>query len=162
MNILLDTHIALWAIVKPEKLSKKALELLCDNSNDLYVSIVLVWEVAIKHSIHPDKIPMSEFEYVDFCGMSGFNIFQLKVEHVLTLHTLSENVSKSKEHKDPFDRIMIAQAKSEGFSLLTDDEKVSAYNEDCIIYQEGSRKTAQNGSTGTAAQANNFATNNLQ
>ena len=114
------------------------LELLCDNSNDLYVSIVSVWEVAIKHIRHPDRIPMSEFEYVHFCDMSGFNIFPLKVEHVLTLNTLRnpDNVSKSKEHKDPFDQIMIAQAKSEGFSLLTDDEKVSAYNEDCIIYQK--------------------------
>ena len=138
MNILLDTHIALWAIVKPEKLSEKALELLYDNSNDLYVSIASVWEVAVKHIRHPDKIPMSEFEYADFCGLTGFNIFPLKVVHVLTLHTLRnlENVSKSKEHNDPFDRIMIVQAKSEGFSLLTDDEKVSAYNEDCIIYQK--------------------------
>ena len=138
MNILLDTHIALWTIVKPEKLSDKALELLCDNNNNLYVSIASVWEVAIKHIKHSDKIPMSEFEYVDFCGLSGFNIFPLKVEHVLTLHTLRnpEKFSKSKEHKDPFDRIMIAQAKLEKFSLLTDDEKVSAYNEDCIIYQK--------------------------
>lgn len=136
MNILLDTHIALWAIVKPEKLSEKALELLCDNSNDFYVSIVSVWEVAVKHIKHPDKIPMSEFEYVNFCGMSGFNIFPLKVKHVLTLRTLRNPENVSKEHKDPFDRIMIAQAKSEGFSLLTDDEKVSAYNEDCIIYQK--------------------------
>ena len=129
MNILLDTHIALLAIVKPEKLPKKALELLCDNINDLYISIVFVWKVVIKHIRHPDKIPMSEFEYVNFCGLSEFYILPLKVEHVLSLYTLPENV-----HKDPFDRIMIAQAKSEGFSLLMDDEKISAYNEDCIIY----------------------------
>ena len=135
MNILLDTHIALWAIVKPEKLSEKALEFLCDNSNDFYVSIASVWEVAVKHIRHPDMIPMSEFEYVDFCGLTGFNIFPLKVEHVLTLRTLRNPENVSKEHKDPFDRIMIAQAKSEGFSLLTDDEKVSDYDEDCIIYQ---------------------------
>ena len=138
MNILLDTHIALWAMVKPKKLSQKALELLCDNSNDFYVSIASVWEVAIKHIKHPEDIPMSEFEYVNFCELSGFNFLPLKVEHILTLNTVRnpENVSKNKEHKDPFDRIMIAQAKSEGFYLLTDDEKVSTYNEDCIIYQK--------------------------
>ena len=78
---------------------KKALELLCDHSNGLYVNIVSVWEVALKHIRHPDKIPMSEFEYVNFYGLLGFNILPLKVEHMLTLHTLPENI-----HKDLFDR----------------------------------------------------------
>ena len=136
MNILLDTHIALWAIDDPEKVSRKALELLVDKNNALYVSIVSMWEVAIKHIRHPDDIPMSEFEYANFCKLSGFKLLPLKVEHVLTLSTIKkpENVSKKKEHKDPFDHIMVAQAKFEGFSFLTDDHLLSAYREDFIIY----------------------------
>ncbi len=143
MNILLDTHVALWAIDNPKKISKKALELLLDESNILYVSIVSVWEVALKHTKHPDDIPMSEFEYVNFCRLSGFNLLPLRVEHIFALSTINkpENVSKNKEHKDPFDHIMIAQAKFEGFSLLTDDHLLPAYREDFIIYHAPSDKS---------------------
>lgn len=60
MNILLDTHIVLWAIADPNKLSHKAIELL-KNNNNLYVSVASVWEVAIKNIRHPEDIPMSDF-----------------------------------------------------------------------------------------------------
>ncbi len=133
MNILLDTHIVLWAITEPNKLSKKALELLEDNNNNFYVSIASVWEVAIKNIRHPEDIPMSDFEYVNFSTMSGFDILPLKVEHIFTLKTL-HRIKNAPEHNDPFDKIMISQAKSEGFYLLTDDKLLPFYDESFIIY----------------------------
>ena len=132
MNILLDTHIVLWAITEPTKLSKKALELLEDNSNNFYVSIASVWEVAIKSIKHPEDIPMSDFEYANFCVMSGFNILPLKVGHIFTLKTL-HRPKDAPVHNDPFDRIMLSQAKSEGFYFLTDDKLLPYYEENFII-----------------------------
>ena len=133
MNILLDTHIVLWAITEPNKLSKKALELLEDNNNNFYVSIASVWEVAIKNIRHPEDMPMSDFEYVNFSVISGFEILPLKVEHIFTLKTL-HRYKDAPEHNDPFDKIMISQAKSEGFYLLTDDKLLPFYDESFIIY----------------------------
>ncbi|MBR2207739.1 MAG: type II toxin-antitoxin system VapC family toxin [Synergistaceae bacterium] len=132
MNILLDTHIALWAITEPTKLSKKALELLQNGNNNFYVSVASVWEVAIKNIRHPEDIPMSDFEYANFCVVSGFNILPLRVEHIFTLKTLHREDDAPK-HNDPFDKIMLSQAKSEGFSFLTDDKLLPFYNEIFII-----------------------------
>ena len=131
MNILLDTHIALWVIAEPYKLSKKTLKLLDDNNN-FYVSIASVWEVAIKNIKHPEDVPMSDFEYVNFCVMSGFDILPLKVEHIFALKTL-HRLPNAPEHNDPFDRIMISQAKSESFYFLTDDKLLPFYGENFII-----------------------------
>ena len=132
MKILLDTHVALWAITEPDKLSKKALELLSDRNNNFYVSVVSVWEVAIKNIKHPENIPMSEFEYVNFCAISGFEILPLKVEHIFTLKTLHRD-EDAPAHNDPFDKIMISQAKSEGFYFLTDDKLLPFYDEIFIL-----------------------------
>ena len=109
MEFLLDTHIILWTLFKPYNLSQKAISVLSNKENEFYYSIASMWEVAIKHIRHPDDIPMSEFEYANFCKLSGFKLLPLKVEHVLTLSTIKkpENVSKKKEHKDPFDHIMV-------------------------------------------------------
>ena len=133
MNILLDTHIVLWAITEPNKLTKKTLELLEDNNNNFYVSIASVWEVAIKNIRHPEDIPMSDFEYVNFSVISGFEILALKVEHIFTLKTLHRS-KDAPEHNDPFDRIMISQAKFEDFYFLTDDKLLPFYDESFIIY----------------------------
>ncbi|MBR1418573.1 MAG: type II toxin-antitoxin system VapC family toxin [Synergistaceae bacterium] len=133
MNILLDTHIALWSIADSKKLSEECANILQDENNEFYVSIASIWEVAVKHRLHPDEISMSEFDYAQFCDLMSFNILPVKLEHIFTLRTLTRQEDAPK-HNDPFDRIMIAQAKHEKFSFLTHDKLLPLYNESCILY----------------------------
>ena len=133
MNILLDTRIALWSIAYSDKLPQKSLEILQDANNTFFVSIAPIWEVAIKHSLHPEEFSMSEVEYARFISIMGFNKLSIEVKHILALRTLgrAENAPK---HNDPFDRIMIAQAKSENMIFLTHDKLLPFYEEDCICF----------------------------
>lgn len=71
MRILLDTHIALWAIADTAKLSVEAIKLLESENNDIFYSIASVWEVAIKHKLKPESMPISEEEFVELCENTG-------------------------------------------------------------------------------------------
>ena len=65
MKVLLDTHIVLWALADSEKLPAKAREIINNNENEIFYSLVSAWEVAIKHNLHPDKIPISEEDFLE-------------------------------------------------------------------------------------------------
>ena len=134
MKILPDTHMLLWSVGQSKKLSSKARELLSDENNKIYYSIVSIWEATIKRLTHPDKIEdISPRELIQFCNDAGFEILPLRPEHVYALETISRP-DDAPPHKDPFDRILIAQAKSEGMNFLTHDELLEYYNEPCIIF----------------------------
>ena len=95
----------------------------------LYLSWVSLWEMAIKMKLGKLAIEGTITEIVDACLEQGIEIIPVKVEHIdetLALPLLSE-------HKDPFDRLLIAQAKAENFSFLTHDKLIPGYNEKCII-----------------------------
>ena len=133
MNILLDTHIALWALVDPSKLDSDVSEMIESPMNRVYYSVASVWEIAIKHSIKPDKMPISEENFVKLCNRTGFILLEIKAEHIFSIKGLkrSENCAK---HNDPFDRVLIAQAKCLGLKLLTSDSLIKQYDESCIMY----------------------------
>lgn len=121
MNLLLDTHILLWAAAEPERLSVEAITLINDENNKLYFSAASIWEVVIKNNLqHPD------FKVVPHLlrrGLVDNGYLELPIS---SLHTL--NVAHLPSlHKDPFDRILVAQAEGEGFMLLTTDELVAQY-----------------------------------
>ena len=132
MKVLLDTHIILWALIDSEKLPLKARELITDNSNEIYFSLASAWEVAIKHLNHPDRIPVSETEFLNYCKQAGYSQLIVSEKHILNLKTLHrpENAPK---HNDPFDRILVAQAKSENMIFITHDSLIPYYNESCIL-----------------------------
>ena len=132
MNLLLDTHIALWALDDAPQLSEKARELIMDPNNTIYYSTVSVWEVMLKHARRPDEIPFDERDFSECCQSAGFISLGLADKHILAVSTLSrpDNV---KEHNDPFDRLLIAQAQVENLSFLTQDELIPDYNERCVI-----------------------------
>ncbi|MBR1813591.1 MAG: type II toxin-antitoxin system VapC family toxin [Lachnospiraceae bacterium] len=132
MNLLLDTHIAIWALDDAPQLSEKARELILDPNNTIYYSTVSVWEVMLKHARRPDEIPFDEKDFSEGCRSAGFIPLGLADKHILAVSTLSrpDNV---KEHNDPFDRLLIAQAKVENLSFLTHDELIPDYNERCVI-----------------------------
>lgn len=132
MNLLLDTHIAIWALDDAPQLSEKARELILNPDNTIYYSTVSVWEVMLKHNRRPDQIPFDETDFSDGCQSAGFVPLGLSDSHILAVHTLSRP-ENARAHNDPFDRILIAQAKVENLSFLTHDELIPDYNEKCII-----------------------------
>ena len=130
MNILLDTHILLWALTHDDKLPQQAIDMIIDEKNKIYYSIASVWEVEIKNSL--GKISISGEELSRYCEEAGFELLQIKEKHIFKLKTLKRDEGASK-HNDPFDRIMLAQSKGEGYKFITHDSLIPFYNETCVI-----------------------------
>ena len=135
MKYLLDTSILLWHVGKSKRFSEAARSILSDNTNEIYYSIVSIWEHAIKYIKKPEKtVNVSPQELSKLCLLSGLEELPLRAAHIYALETLSFPEDAKKQHNDPFDRILISQAKSEGMILLTHDVLLPYYNENCIVY----------------------------
>ncbi len=132
MKILIDTHIAIWAVLNDIKLSEKAKEILLDNKNEIFYSTASVWEITIKHMLHPDKIQMNGSLLGKGCEDNGYEVLPILNKHVSSLETLKRQKNAPK-HNDPFDRIMVAQAKAEDMMFLTHDSLIPYYMESFII-----------------------------
>jgi len=132
MNLLLDTHILIWALNDDPQLSEKAKEMILEPGNAVYYSVVSIWEISIKHSTHPEDLEFSGKELSEFCQDAGFLPLELRDKHVYALETINrpENAPR---HNDPFDRMLVAQAKAENMSFLTHDSLIPYYEEKCII-----------------------------
>lgn len=131
MNILLDTHIALWAISDSAKLSTELKDMLINENNSIFYSIASVWEVAIKHALYTNNMPMPEEDFVTLSEDSGFFRLDVLPEHIYQIKTLVRP-SEATKHNDPFDRLMIAQAKAEDMCFVTHDHLLKDYNEPCV------------------------------
>ena len=132
-RVIFDTHILLWALTKDNRLPSLALDMIHDPNTAVFYSSVSIWEAAIKYMKNPAKINnISPDVLIDFCDTSGFEEIRLRARHVLMLQTLSRP-DDAPPHNDPFDRILIAQAKSENMTLITHDSLLSYYNEPSII-----------------------------
>ncbi len=123
MNLLLDTHIAIWAVEDNPRLSEAARTLILDPAAQMFVAVVSLWEIAIKHALGRGSraMPMSAAEALGFFQTSGFSITPVKTVHVLTLESLPRH------HDDPFDRLLVATALTEPYRLLTHDARLAAY-----------------------------------
>lgn len=132
MNILLDTHMAIWMLQGSANIPAKALRLMLDDENDLYVSDISAWEIAIKHTARPDKIPGSAERFVKACDEAGYLGLSLTRDAVLAYEQLDVAAAKG-IHKDPFDRMLIAQSKAANMPLLTHDRSLSLYHEPLVL-----------------------------
>ncbi len=121
MNLLLDTHIALWAITDSPRLSAQAREWIESPRATVWVSAATVWEIAIKHGLGRGDMPVSGQEALDYFRQSGYRLLAVQSEHAAVVETLPAH------HADPFDRILIAQALTEPMRLLTHDSTVARY-----------------------------------
>ena len=128
--ILLDTHIILWMFEGNEKLSQKARTIISDNIDSIYYSIASMWEVQIKYGIK--KMPISGREFMHYCEQSGYHKLPIDDSHIIELGNLQREEGAI-PHNDPFDRILLSQAKAEGFSFVTHDPLFRAYNENCVV-----------------------------
>ena len=132
MRILLDTHIALWAIADTAKLSDEVIRMLEKESNEVFYSVASIWEVAIKHKNKPENMPISEEEFATLCENTGFTQLPIAADHIFQIKTLVRSEDAPK-HNDPFDRMLLAQAKYEDLKLLTHDSQFSYYGEDFVM-----------------------------
>lgn len=132
MNILLDTHIAIWALCDDPALSERARKMILDPANMIYYSVISLWEVVLKHERRPVEIPLDGRSFSDYCRAAGYHSLQLTQAHVRTLDSL-KRARNARKHTDPFDRLLLAQAKSESFSFLTHDRLISGYQEKNVM-----------------------------
>ena len=130
MKLLLDTHIILWALTDDSKIPMEAKKLIEDESNDIYFSLASAWEVEIKHSL--GKLPISGQNLYDNCVSAGYLPMNIKISHIKGLSSLRRSETAAK-HNDPFDRILITQAKAEACALLTHDVLLKDYNEKSVM-----------------------------
>jgi PIN domain nuclease of toxin-antitoxin system len=127
MRFLIDTHCWLWAISAPERLNPEAAELLGSDSHTIVVSAISTAEIAVKASIGKLRFdePVDEFvsSRIEAQGMKPLPLY---VHHALRVAELPLH------HRDPFDRLLVAQAQMEGLPLMTADPKLAAYDVDII------------------------------
>ena len=120
MRYIFDTHALLWALVCPEKIPESSQAILLNSSNTLYVSVVSNWEIAIKESLGRLEPPSNLDEAI---AESGFTPLSLTAAHCLAYGELP----LYPEHRDPFDRMLVVQARMEQATLISRDEKLDLY-----------------------------------
>lgn len=119
MRLLLDTHILLWWLADDRKLGKAAREIIANPNNDLHVSAASVWEAAIKAALGRLEIEMDDLE--NAVVQNGFQQLPIAFQHAVTAGRLPPL------HRDPFDRMLIAQARVEELRLLSHDRIFERY-----------------------------------
>ena len=123
MKYLLDTHIILWAAMDVKRLSRKAKSILENPENVLYFSPVSLWEISIKHAKHPKQMAITSERVKELALKMGFIELPVRSRHGVDIAKLPDI------HGDPFDRMLITQARSDGLVLISHDDTVIAYGE---------------------------------
>lgn len=122
MNALLDTHTFLWWIDDAPQLSQRAREVISDGRNAIFLSAASGWEIAIKARLGKLKLPDEPERFIP--GQLTANAFRslpIQLSHALHVYTLPSH------HRDPFDRILVAQSLLEGMPILTADPQITRY-----------------------------------
>ena len=123
MKLLLDTHVLLWAAGEPNRLSRDARSLLLDEANRLHFSSASLWEVVIKSRLGREDFRVDAVRLRRLLVVNGYVEVPVTSDHALAVADLPSL------HRDPFDRILIAQARAEGLRLVTTDDQVAQYKE---------------------------------
>ncbi len=127
MRLLLDTHAFIWWDSEPSKLSSRALSLCRNSENTLLLSVASAWEMQIKVQLSKLRIQAPLAELIETQQrVNSLEILVIELEHILELSKLPS------VHKDPFDRLLIAQARVEGATLVTNDPVMADYPVDVI------------------------------
>ena len=127
MNVLLDTHIALWAIADSPKLPAAARELILAPTNTIYVSTASIWEIGIKYSLQRGDMPLSGEAALHYFRQAGYRILPIEAEHAVAVESLPLH------HQDPFDRLLVAQALTEPLRLISHDRQVARYSDTVVL-----------------------------
>ena len=130
MKLLLDTHTLLWSIGKTSELSRKAISEITSVNNEVFVSAVSLWEIALKCSVGKLFVDFEIKDIPVYCERMGFELIPLKpLESLNSLLLPSKN-----DHKDPFDRMLIYQCIANEYTLISKDAKIRIYKENGLKY----------------------------
>jgi PIN domain nuclease of toxin-antitoxin system len=127
MICLLDTHTFIWATLQTNNLSKKSKEIISNRSNEICVSTVSFWEISLKTKIN--KFSFKDININDFPKYAknmGFSIMDMQENETITFHKLP----LKKNHKDPFDRMLIWQAITKNMTMISKDKLFEQYKKD--------------------------------
>ena len=127
MRLLLDTHVALWAIADSRAMPEEARLLILSAANDVYVSAASIWEIAIKHALGRRSMPVSARDAKEYFEEAGYLLLPVTAEHAVFVEELPPH------HRDPFDRLLVAQAFSEPMRLVTHDRVVAKYSATTVL-----------------------------
>lgn len=119
MNLLLDSHVGLWAFDNSPNLSIQAKQAITDANTTVYVSAVTAWEIAFKRALGKLEAPG---DYLQELQLHQFTPLDISSEHALAVEHFPLH------HRDPFDRLLIVQAQLENLTLVTHDERIKVYN----------------------------------
>ncbi len=124
MRVLLDTHAFLWWINQHQRLTPKARNAIADNQTDAFVSVVNVWEIVIKAKIGRFTMPGDLAPFLNRqITTNNFQILPVEMAHALKVYDLADHPA----HKDPFDRLLVAQALCEEMALISNDAHLDHY-----------------------------------
>jgi PIN domain nuclease of toxin-antitoxin system len=128
VKLLLDTQVAIWALVDPERIKESTRALILAPANEIFVSAVSVWEIAIKFALHKRRgaPPFGGRDALKYFQQAGFRMLSVTSEHVAAIEDLPPR------HADPFDRLLAAQALCEPMRLVTADGTLAAYSDTTI------------------------------
>ncbi len=127
MRLLLDTHIMLWTVTASPLMPPRGARIVQDNKHSFFYSAVVIWEVAIKFAKGTGQIPMSGTELLEELQPLDIQHLPVSAAHAALLDQIPLH------HHDPFDRLLVAQAKVEGLTLLTHDKKLAAYGDFVMV-----------------------------
>lgn len=122
MQVLIDTHILIWFLEGNSLLSNQRQKILTDSQNEVFISIASLWELAVKLSIGKITLSKSLLQIIQQIDTENIEILPILPQHVLEVEKLTFH------HRDPFDRIIIAQAKFDGLNLMSEDVEFSKYS----------------------------------
>lgn len=126
MKLLLDTHTAIWFITDDQQLPDYSKRLIENADHQCFVSTATFWEMGIKYSLGKLKLKADLEKIFEIFFETGFLLLPITTDHILT------NASMAFYHRDPFDRLIIAQAKREGYSIISKDHEFEKYEVDLI------------------------------
>ncbi len=121
MQFLIDTHILIWFLEGNKLLSKSRRQIIADPNNDVFVSIASLWEMAIKISLGKLTLAKPLADVIKQIAIENIEVMTISPEHTLQVSILPFH------HRDPFDRIIIAQAQIENLPIMTDDSEFGGY-----------------------------------
>lgn len=124
-KVIVDSHILLWALQQPEKINSAQAKNALNTSTDRYVSLATIWELGLKH--RKGKLNFSASQLLSGVNELGMTILPITKEHIV------ESVALTNSHNDPFDLLLLAQAKIEGFALISADKIIIEVGSDYVI-----------------------------
>lgn len=119
MRLLLDTHVVLWALADDSRIGSEARRAIEDTRNSVFVSAASAWEIAVKRALGKLEAPSDLIAWIE---RSAFNGLSIAIEHALASAELPPR------HRDPFDRLLVAQSRLESLTLVTGDAQIARYD----------------------------------